>query len=108
MRLIKVFLVVLIVLGALFALAWQFVLRDAVAEAEIATAYTAKNYCSCRFVGNRPADICRDSFIEDVSSVSFHEGGEPGAETIDATVMWGLVSSTARHRPGFGCALVAD
>lgn len=108
MKLIKVFLVILIVLGVLLGLAWQFMLKDSVAQARLAAAYTAKDYCSCRFVGERSPALCRASFTDDISAVSFHEGGTPGAERIEASLLWGMVSAEALHRPGFGCALVAD
>lgn len=105
MRVLKVFLLGAILLAAIAGLFWQFFLADQVRQARIGAAYTAKQYCSCRFVGERPAELCRQDFTADVSAISFHESGEPGAERVTASALWGMVSQTATHTAGFGCAL---
>lgn len=49
----------LIVIGAaLLALVWQYRVQLQ-AFLDIISAYTAKEYCSCRYVMEQPADYCR-------------------------------------------------
>jgi len=105
MRVLKVFLLVAIILAVIAGLLWQFFLAEQVRQARIGAAYTAKKYCSCRFVGERPAELCRQDFIADVSAITFHESGAPGAEQVRASALWGMVSQTAIHSQGYGCAL---
>jgi hypothetical protein len=101
MRVIKVFLVLIVTLAVIAGLFWQFFLKDEVRRGQIGAAYTAKQYCSCRFVGERPASLCRANFTEDVSAITFREEGD----TVHATALWGLIGATAIHTEGFGCTL---
>jgi hypothetical protein len=103
MKIVKALGIVLVILGVIGLLVWQFFLKDQVAYARIATAYGAKMVCSCRFVAERPMESCLTDFTTDISMVSFTE-----SETaIRASVLGGLVSSEARNTgPETGCTLV--
>ena len=104
MKRVKVFAAVLAVLVIGGGIAWQVWLKDQVGYAKVATASGAKMVCSCRFVAGRDMDSCMRDFTEDVSAVSFSEDGQ----TITAGVLGGVVSATARHETGLGCALVGQ
>ena len=102
MKVVKVLLVTLGVMLVLIGVGWQVWLKDQVAFARVATAYGAKQVCSCLHVAERPMDSCMGDFTTDISAVSF---ADDGAET-NATVLGGLVSARARFEPGLGCTLV--
>jgi hypothetical protein len=50
--------VLIIIAVALAALIWQYRIQLQ-AFPDIISAYTAKEYCSCRYVMNNPAEYCR-------------------------------------------------
>ena len=102
MKFVKVILAVLVVLGLAGGLAWQFWLKDQLAFARLATAYGAKMVCSCRFVAGRELASCQGDFTVDTSQFVFDEAGN----RIEVSVLGGLVSSSAVHEPGLGCAVV--
>lgn len=102
MKLVKAAVVIVIMLGVAALLAWQFLIKDQIDLARVATPYGAKMVCSCRFVAERPMESCLVDFTEDVSAVSFHEENN----AIRATVLGGVVSATAVHEAGLGCTLV--
>ena len=102
MKLVKAAIVIVIMLGVGALLAWQFLIKDQIDLARVATPYGAKMVCSCRFVAERPMESCLADFTEDVSAVSFHE--EDNA--IRATVLGGVGSATAVHEEGLGCSLI--
>jgi len=104
MKFARPLVIAVIVLALIGAALWHFVLREQVAFADIATAYVAKQTCSCRFVGERELDSCLGDFTTDVSMLDVSEAGSPGAETITASAL-GLISATAVHQPGRGCVL---
>ena len=102
MKVVKVLLITFAVMLVLIGVGWQVWLKDQVAYARIATAYGAKQVCSCLHVAERPMDSCLGDFTTDISAVSF---ADDGGET-RATVLGGLVSARARFEPGLGCTLV--
>ena len=104
MKFVKGAAVLIIVIGVAALLGWQFFLKDTLAQARVAVPYGAKMVCSCRFVAGRDMASCMRDFTEDVSAVSFSEDGR----TITAGVLGGVVSATARHETGLGCALVGQ
>ena len=101
MRRVKTISAGVVALIAGGALAWEFALAEQVEFAKVATAYGAKKACSCRYLGERPMELCERDFTEDVGLVSFVDTGEG----VTASVLGGLVSETARHYPGQGCRL---
>lgn len=102
MKLVKAAIVIVIMLGVLALLAWQFMIKDQIDLARVATPYGAKMVCSCRFVAERPMESCLADFTEDVSAVNFSEDGS----AIRAKVLGGVVSATAVYEEGLGCTLV--
>lgn len=101
MKIVKVLLIVFVVLLVIAGLGWQFWLKDQVAFAKVATAYGAKQVCSCLHVGERPLESCMDDFTVDISAVTI---ADDGAVTT-ASVLGGLVKSEASFTPGLGCKL---
>ncbi len=99
----KTFLIGLALVAALAAGGWRFWMKDQVAYARVATAYGAKQVCSCRFISAREIDSCLGDFTQDISLVSFSEEGQE----ITASVLGGLVRATAAYEDGLGCALAA-
>ncbi len=108
MKTIKVFLIVIGVLVAGGGLLWQFFLRGQVDYAQLATAYSAKQVCSCRFVAGRDMASCQTDFTENVSAVTLTEGRDEEGNFVRASVLWGAVSAEARHIDGMGCRVVRD
>ena len=102
MKVVKALLVVVVVLGVLGGLVWQFWLKGQVEFAEVSTAYGAKMVCSCLHVAEREMDSCKQDFTADVSAVTFTDDGQ----VTRASVLGGLVKSEARFEPGLGCTLV--
>ena len=103
MRYIKGFVVTLLIVTAIAGMVWGFFLRDQVKFASIATAYGAKQVCSCRFVGERPMDSCLTDFTVDISLFSFEET----EDAVTASVFGGVIASRAIHTEGLGCTLVS-
>lgn len=102
MKFVKAFAIIVVALGVIAILVWQFWLKDQAEYAKIATAYSAKMVCSCRFVADREMASCKRDFTDDMSSVSFSESDD----TIRASVLGGYVTAEARFEPGLGCTLV--
>ncbi|MEO1405079.1 MAG: hypothetical protein AAFV54_01135 [Pseudomonadota bacterium] len=100
-RLVLIILAVLVLGGAAL---WQFFLKGQLAYADIASAYVAKQTCSCRFIAERELDSCLGDFTQDVSILDVSEGSSAGFETITASAL-GIVSATAVHQAGTGCVL---
>ena len=101
MRLVKIFLVAGLFLALLAAGVWQFWLKEQRAFAQIATAYAAKQICSCRFVADRPMDSCLQDFTEDISALTIVET----EQHISARAPLGLSSDQARFETHLGCVL---
>tara|TARA_R110000782_G_scaffold130410_1_gene222093 strand:- start:2771 stop:3085 length:315 start_codon:yes stop_codon:yes gene_type:complete len=102
MKVVKVLLITFGVMLVLIGVGWQVWLKDQVAFAKVATAYGAKQVCSCLHVAERDLDSCRGDFTTDISAVSI---ADDGAVT-RASVLGGLVGAKARFEPGLGCTLV--
>ena len=95
--------VLVLVFVALAGTAWS--LRDDVEFARIATAYAAKQTCSCLHVGGRPLDSCIADFPDEARgpiSISEEAGG------VRASVLFGAVSTQAVFEDGFGCRIVTS
>ncbi len=97
---------VLFVLAAVIAIAaigiWQFHLKGQVAYARLATAYGAKQVCSCRYIGERPMKSCLGDFTSDVSALRFSEG----TNEIIVKAPFGMARAHARYDPKLGCAII--
>jgi hypothetical protein len=102
MKVVKVLLITFAVMLVLIGVGWQVWLKDQVAFARVATAYGAKQVCSCLHVAERPMDSCMDDFTTDISAVSIVDDGA----VTRASVLGGLVDAKARFEPGLGCTLV--
>ncbi|AMB85854.1 amidase [Pseudomonas agarici] len=71
------------VLSLLALLAWAWHERVALgAFPRIISAYTAKEYCSCRYVMNNPADYCR-GYVKQTVPVS-HFVDDPSRRRVSA------------------------
>ncbi|VAV87500.1 hypothetical protein MNBD_ALPHA06-1494 [hydrothermal vent metagenome] len=102
MKLVKGFLITGLILVVLGFASWQFFFRHKLEYIEIATAYTAKQVCSCRFVTGRDMDSCKGDFTADITQLEVIESGTQ----IIATAPLGVASSLAEYHPKLGCALV--
>lgn len=68
----------------------------------IASAYSARVACSCRFVAGRPLKDCRKDKLAGMELVTLVED----AETKSVTARFPLVArATATYREGYGCVL---
>ena len=93
-------LLVLIVLGALAVFAWQ---RETIEGYAITGAsYGARVACSCRYIGGRDIDDCRKDFESGMELVSLSE--DAAQQSVTATFPL-LESQTATYREGYGCVL---
>ena len=67
-------LLLVLLLGLLF---WAWQERQALADFPgILSAYSAKEYCSCRYVANNPADYCRGYVKQYVPTSAFSDNPE--------------------------------
>jgi hypothetical protein len=79
--------------------------QPAVSYANIATAYAAKQTCSCRFVSGRPLDSCLADFPDDArGQLSVSEDGDH----FRASALYGTFKAEAVYEEGFGCRLLSD
>lgn len=86
---------------ALVAGAWT-VREDVTGYAKVASAYSARVACSCRFVAGRDLDQCADDRMAGMELVTLAEN----AEMKSVTARFPLISSdTAYYREGFGCVM---
>ena len=116
MNAVKVLLIILAALIVIGGAVWQFWLKDQVEFADIASAYGAKQVCSCHFVAERALESCLGDFTEDVSQISFTvsasettvDGVSARENTVTARVLGGLIQNQARYEPGLGCTLVVS
>lgn len=68
----------------------------------IASAYSARVACSCRFVAGRPLEDCAKDKVAGMEAVTLVED----EETKSITARFPLVASaTATYREGYGCVL---
>lgn len=102
MKVVKAIFIVFIGLALIAGAVWQFYLKEQREFALVATAYSAKMVCSCRFVAERSMDSCLTDFTEDISALTITENGN----TITSIAPLGLSSDTAAFESGLGCTLV--
>lgn len=88
------------IVAVLAAAAWS--LRDDFAYARIATAYAAKQTCSCLHVSGRPLDACLGDFPPEARSQVRVEANE---QHVRASVLFGAVAADASYVDGYGCQL---
>lgn len=81
--------------------AWAF--REPInGYASIASAYSARVGCSCRFVAGRSLEDCRKDKLAGMEAVTLRD--DP--ETKSVTARFPLVAeATATYRKGYGCVL---
>ena len=93
-------LLALIALG-LGGAAWAF--REPIAGyGGIASAYSARVACSCRFVAGRTLDDCAKDKLPGMEAVTLRD--DPQAKSV--TARFPLVAeATATYREGYGCVL---
>lgn len=103
----KLFLIIFLILGFGLSILWQFSLKEQIGFGKLATAYAAKQVCSCRYVAERPLESCKQDFTQDISLVSFQErtDKETAIREMRALAIGGLVQATAVYEPRFGCSL---
>tara|TARA_A100001391_G_scaffold101953_4_gene67866 strand:- start:47126 stop:47500 length:375 start_codon:yes stop_codon:yes gene_type:complete len=66
------------------------------------TAYGAKSVCSCRYLGGRDLDSCKQDFVPGMELVMVSE--DDATRSVTASVPL-IASHTAQYREGFGCVL---
>jgi hypothetical protein len=77
--------------------------REPVTYAHVATAYAAKQLCSCLHVSGRTMGSCMAEFPQDArSQFSVISRGD----TVHASVMFDLISADASYEEGYGCRLL--
>lgn len=92
----------MVLLGALALLlvGLGFALRGPLAYADIATAYAAKQTCSCRMVSGRDMNSCLADFPEQArGQISVIEDGPH----FRASALFGAFTHEAVYEEGFGC-----
>lgn len=109
MKFLKATLIILAVLALIGAALWQVYLKEQVAFGKVASAYAAKQICSCRFVSERELESCKTDFTQDISALTITESyidttGRTD-QSITASVLGGLISEKATFEPGLGCTL---
>ncbi|MBX8537660.1 amidase [Pseudomonas cichorii] len=93
----------LLVLVVVAVLAWQY--RVALqAFPTIISAYTAKEYCSCRYVMNNPAEYCR-SYVKQYIPATLTD--DPVAKSVSADGL-GRSSVAAWQGSRQGCRLLPE
>jgi len=108
MKFAKAFLIILAVLAIVGGALWHFFLKEQVGFGKVATAYAAKQICSCRFVSEREMDSCQADFTQDVSALEISETYIDATGRADQSITasaLGLISATASYEPGLGCVL---
>ena len=74
----------------------------AVQMSRVGSGYVAKQVCSCMYVAGRDFDACRADMPADMDPIEAE--AVPGQPAVRAGVLG--ITRTARHTPGFGCALL--
>lgn len=100
MKRVKVLIAIAIV-GLIAVGVWLFVLRGQIAYARLATAYAAKQVCSCRFIGARSMQSCMGDFTADISALTISQA----SDRIIAKAPLGMARASARYTPQLGCVL---
>lgn len=108
MKYAKAFLIIIFMFFIIAMAAWQFFLKEQVAFGNVATAYAAKQICSCRFVSGREMESCMTDFTQDISQLKITESYIDATGRTDQSVTasaLGLISAKARYQPDLGCVL---
>ncbi len=108
MKFIKAFLIILLVLALIGGALWQFFLKEQVGFGQVATAYAAKQICSCRFVSEREMASCQTDFTQDIGQLEISETYIDATGRTDQSVTasaFGVISATATYQPELGCVL---
>ena len=93
----------LLLAGLLALLVWAWQQREALqAFPDILGAYTAKEYCSCRYVMQQPADYCRGYVRQYLPISSLVD--EPALRRVSASAL-GRTHSAAWQGAREGCRL---
>ena len=92
----------LLLVGALLLAAGWYFRAPATGYAQIATAYSARIACSCRFVAGRDLSQCGDDKLAGMEWVTLVEDVEAKSVTARFPL---IASDTASYREGFGCVL---
>lgn len=110
MKFTKATLILIAALALVGAAAWQFALKDQIAFGKVASAYAAKQICSCRFVSKREMESCKTDFTQDISALTISESDTDTTGRVDqsitASAALGLISEKATFEPGLGCTLI--
>lgn len=94
----KLLAALLILIGGL---AWFY--GEAIAGfTQAGTAYAAKGACSCRHIGGRELDQCRDDLLPGMEAIWLSE--DEAEQSVTASVPL-VESTTATYREGYGCVL---
>jgi len=93
-----------LLIAAALSAAASLLMFDTVSYARIATAYAAKQTCSCLNLGGRPLASCLTDFPEDARK---QIAIIPEGAAVRAEVLGGAVAARARYTDGFGCTIEA-
>jgi hypothetical protein len=89
-------------LAAIVIASSAWALRGQIVYAKIATAYAAKQTCSCMHVSGRSLESCIADFPDDArEAVTVRQDGE----RVHASVLFGAISAEAVEDGAFGCRL---
>ncbi|MBL4618175.1 MAG: hypothetical protein JKY46_10805 [Robiginitomaculum sp.] len=102
MNIVKGLIALVVILFGFGFIVWQYWAKDQLVNIQVATAYTAKNICSCRFVAKRELQNCFTDFTNDISSLEISEEDN----MIISKAPMGLSVSKAKHTDGLGCSLM--
>lgn len=101
----RVLIMLLLAGAAVLLVGLGFALRGPMAYADIATAYAAKQTCSCRMVSGRSMDSCLNDFpAEARSQITVMEEGT----TFRSSALFGAFKGEAVYEDGYGCRLIDD
>ena len=81
--------------------AWAF-REPIICYSTIASAYSARVACSCRFVAGRSLDDCAKDRLAGMEAVTLAEDAEARSVTARFPL---IASATATYRKGYGCVL---
>ncbi len=80
-----------------------FAAREPLTYAHVATAYAAKQLCSCLHVSRRTMGSCMAEFPQDArAQFSVTSSGD----TVHASVMFNAISADAAYEQDYGCRLL--
>jgi hypothetical protein len=92
-------------LAAIVVASSAWALRGQVAYARIATAYAAKQTCSCIWVSGRTLESCVADLPEDArEALTVRQEGFDG-RVVRASVLFGAISAEAVAEGEFGCRI---